>query len=127
MKKKLLLICSILTIVRFGVAFEFNVINVFNEHNVLFVSNNRTSAFYALSYEEVVATAPGQMPNYAQAFNILTSGGVLTELNNSINADPGFNLEQSFGLPAVFQNPRSVRYKIKTYKIDYLRLNPNAH
>jgi hypothetical protein len=76
----------------------------------LFISNNRTSAFYALSYEEVVATAPGQTPNYAQAFNILTSRGVLTELNNSINADPGFNLEQSYGLPAVFQNPRSVRF-----------------
>jgi hypothetical protein len=95
---------------RFGVAFEFNVINVLNEHNVLFVSNNRTSPFYALSYEEVVATAPGQTPNYAQAFNILTSRGVLTELNNSINADPGFNLEQSYRLPAIFQSPRSVRF-----------------
>jgi hypothetical protein len=98
---------------RFGVAFEFNVINVFNEHNVLLVSNNRTSPFYALGYEEVVPTAPGQTPNFVQAFNTLTSTGVLTELNESIAADPGFNLEQSFGLPSIFQSPRSVRFGVR--------------
>ncbi|HEY0457591.1 MAG TPA: TonB-dependent receptor [Pyrinomonadaceae bacterium] len=95
---------------RFAVAFDFNVLNVFNEHNVLFVSNNRTSPFYALGYEEVVPTAPGATPNFVQAFNTLTSQGVLTQLNESIAADPGFNLEQSYGLPSVFQVPRSVRF-----------------
>lgn len=85
-------------------------LNLLNEHNILFVSNNRTSGFYALGYEEVVPTAPDATPNFVQAFNILTSGGVLTQLNQSIAADPGFNLEQSYGLPNVFQGPRSVRF-----------------
>jgi len=95
---------------RFGVAFEFNVINVFNEHNILGVSNSRTSGFYGLGYEEVVPTATGQSPNFVAAQNILINQGVNSILNESIAADPGFNLEQSYGLPQFFQQPRSVRF-----------------
>ncbi|HUR98308.1 MAG TPA: TonB-dependent receptor [Pyrinomonadaceae bacterium] len=95
---------------RFGVAFEFNVINVFNEHNILAVSNTRTSPYYGLGYEDVVTAPAGGNPDFVGAQNILINQGVLTQLNSGIASDPGFNLEQSFGLPSFFQQPRSVRF-----------------
>lgn len=90
---------------RFTVAFDFNVLNVFNEANALSVSNSRTSGFYGLSVGEVSATE-----NYVQAVNTLTSGGIIQQLNRSIAADPGFSLNQAYRLPSVFQSPRTVRF-----------------
>lgn len=88
---------------RFTMAFDFNVINVFNEANILTLSNNKTSAFYALQFNEVA-------PTYREAVNILTSRGVLSQLNSSIADDPGFNLDQSYKLPSLFQEPRRIRF-----------------
>jgi hypothetical protein len=53
---------------RFTMAFDVNVINAFNENNVLGVFNQRTSGFYLLDYSSVA-------PTYVQANNILTSSG----------------------------------------------------
>lgn len=88
---------------RLTLAFDFNVLNVFNEANVLTLSNNRTSAFYVLQFDEVA-------PTYREAVNILTSRGVLPQLNASIAADPGFNLDQSYRQASLFQDQRRIRF-----------------
>jgi hypothetical protein len=88
---------------RFTLAFDLNVLNLLNEHNILAVDNDRTSAYYGLSEFEIA-------PTFREAVNILTSRGVIQQLNQSIAADPGFNLNQSYKLPSLFQGPRSVRF-----------------
>jgi hypothetical protein len=93
---------------RFTMAFDFNVLNVFNEANVLTLDTNRTqNGYYLLDESEVVPAGPNA---FVQATNILTSRGVISELNASIAGDPGFNLNQSYRLPNGFQGPRSVRF-----------------
>lgn len=88
---------------RFTMAFDFNVLNVFNENNVLLLDTSESSGYYLLDSSEVA-------DNFVDAVNILTSRGVINELNTSVAADPGFNISQSFGLPRSFQSPRSIRF-----------------
>ncbi|HEY0098994.1 MAG TPA: TonB-dependent receptor [Pyrinomonadaceae bacterium] len=90
---------------RFALAFDFNVLNVFNENNVLTLDTRESSAYYALGVSEVSATG-----NFVEAVNRLTSVGILNELNESVNHDPDFNISRTYGLPNAFQAPRSVRF-----------------
>ena len=98
---------------RFAIAFDINVLNVFNEANVLTLDTNRTqNAFYLLDETEVVPAGPNA---FVQAVNVLTSRGVLTELNRSLAEDhtglgPAANINQSYRLPSSFQGPRTVRF-----------------
>lgn len=87
---------------RFQVAFDLNVLNAFNEHNVLTVFNQKTSGFYLLDFSSVA-------PTYAAANNILTSRGVLQELNSELATDPAF-IDQAYRLPNSFQGSRQVRF-----------------
>ncbi|HLL16846.1 MAG TPA: TonB-dependent receptor [Pyrinomonadaceae bacterium] len=89
---------------RFTMAFDFNVLNVFNENNVLLLDTNQSSAYYLLDSTEVAG-------NFVAATNILTSQGVLSQLDASV-ADFGQSdaINRTFGLPRSFQAPRSVRF-----------------
>lgn len=87
---------------RFGVAFDLNILNVFNERNLLAVDNNKSSAFHILLFEDVA-------PTFVQAANILTSRGVISQLNASFAADPA-NINESYKLPILWQGPRTVRF-----------------
>jgi hypothetical protein len=97
---------------RFTVAFDFNVINVFNEANKLAFNQNKSSAYFALDQTDVVASG-----DTAAATNILTSSGVLSQYSaavtkfatdNGVPAAWATNL--AFGNPISFQEPRQVRF-----------------
>jgi hypothetical protein len=100
---------------RFSVVLDFNVLNVFNENNVLSVNQNKHSGYFALSENSV---APGDI---VAAVNILTSNGVRNQYNNAeatscINPPTNtlcgvtYNRNAAFNQPLSFQDPRSVRF-----------------
>lgn len=96
---------------RFAIVADFNVINVFNENNVLGISTTQENAsLYLLDASEV---APATSTNvFRDAVNILTSRGVLNELRASqgtLQTNPE-NFNEAFQLPNLFQAPRSVRF-----------------
>ena len=99
---------------RFGLAFDFNVLNVFNENNVLGLNNSLTqSSYYLLDFCEVdPAGCNAPSTNYVAAVNILTSKGVLSQLNTSMGGDP-FYSNQAYKQPNQFQAPRSVRFGVR--------------
>jgi Carboxypeptidase regulatory-like domain/TonB-dependent Receptor Plug Domain len=97
---------------RFAIAFDFNVINVFNEANKLAFNQNKSSAYFALDQTDVVASG-----DTAAATNVLTSSGVLSQYSaavakfatdNGVPAAWATNL--AFGNPISFQEPRQVRF-----------------
>jgi len=91
---------------RFAVAFDFNVINVFNESNPLYLDQNKSSGYFALGEGDVAASG-----TTVDATNILTSSGVLTQYAAAETAfGLGFARNQGFQLPVTFQEPRAVRF-----------------
>jgi hypothetical protein len=92
-------------------AFDFNVLNVFNEANVLSVNTTQENAF--LYYLDVTEVAPATSTNpFRDAINILTSRGVINELRASqgtFQTNPE-NFNRAYGLPDSFQGPRTVRF-----------------
>ncbi|HEX8608887.1 MAG TPA: hypothetical protein VF679_09650, partial [Pedobacter sp.] len=89
---------------RFALAFDVNVLNVLNEHNVLGLDTNLSqNSYFDLAFEDVVPSG-----NAVTATNILTSGGVRSFLDPFLK-DP-FYKNQAVGLPNQFQAPRSVRF-----------------
>ena len=93
---------------RWALAFDVNVLNLFNENNVLGIDNSESSGFYGLSSCEITPTCNAN--SYRDSVNILTSRGVLNELAASVAHDPDFNINQSYKLANSFQNPRQVRF-----------------
>lgn len=103
---------------KFAVAFDFNVLNLFNEANVLGFDTNRTqNSWYTLDYLSVGT-------NPITAVNKLTSGGVLTELNAELSAagceaysgaagTANFCTNQSYQFANQFQGPRTVRFGLR--------------
>jgi hypothetical protein len=94
---------------RFAVAFDFNVLNVFNESNPLYLDQNKsTPGRFALGEGDVAASG-----TTVDATNILTSGGVLTQYAAAEAAYPGgigFSRNAAFQFPVTFQEPRLVRF-----------------
>jgi len=91
---------------RFAVAFDFNVINVFNESNPLYLDQNKSSGYFALAESDVAASG-----TTVDATNILTASGVLTQYAAAETAfGLGFARNQGFQLPVTFQEPRAVRF-----------------
>ncbi len=98
---------------RFAVAFDFNVINVFNQNIPLAFNQNKTSAYWALDQSDVVASG-----DTAAATNILTSSGVLAQYAaveplicaSATNCGVGVARNLAFGKPINFQEPRVVRF-----------------
>ncbi len=113
---------------RFGIAFDLNILNLFDEANVLGQDFNASQQGWY--YLDVTSVDPGG--NYVAATNTLTSTGVLNIINNEIRpttgpADTGgcavwstgdptqtqynnFCSNQSFLKPNAFQGPRAVRF-----------------
>jgi len=91
---------------RFTVAFDFNVINVFNENNIIAVNQNFHSPSFALAEDDVCANG-----DPVCATNILTSSGVLTQYTA---AETAFGTAAArnlgFNKPIAFQEPRSIRF-----------------
>jgi len=103
---------------KYGVAFDFNVINLFNQGIPLAFNQNKTSGYFALDQTDVVASG-----DTVAATNILTSTGVLTQYSAAVTAwaanggpfgappavPAAWAVNQGFNRPITFQEPRSVR------------------
>jgi hypothetical protein len=95
-------------------AFDFNVLNVFNENNPLGINTNKFSASFNLDPSAVSNCGD----NSVCAINYLTSNGVLNEYaaaesNFSLSSNVfGVNAARSvaFLQPIVYQEPRTIRF-----------------
>ncbi len=91
---------------RFAVAFDINVLNVFNENHALAFDQNKSSGYFALDTNDVI-----QGGSYADVTNFLTSNGVLSEYGA---AETAFGTAAArnigFNKPIAFQAERSVRF-----------------
>ena len=98
---------------RFAVAFDFNVINVFNQNTPISFAQNKTSGYWALSESDVVASG-----TTVDATNFLTSNGVLAQYAateplicaSATVCGTSVARSASFGQPLTFQEPRSIRF-----------------
>jgi hypothetical protein len=94
-------------------AFDFNVLNVFNENNVLAFNTNKHSSSFVLDQGDVCANS-----STVCAVNFLTSNGVLTqyaaaEQSFALSANIfGVNAARNvaFMQPISYQEPRSIRF-----------------
>jgi len=90
---------------RFTLAMDVNVLNAFNEANVIALDDDLDGLNWNFAYTDVA-------PNFVDAVNILTSSGV----RNQINATQGTPQTQpsrfnpGYGQPIRFQGPRTVRF-----------------
>ena len=90
---------------RFAMAFDFNVLNAFNEANVIQLDTNLDGLDWDFEYNDVA-------PTFVQAVNILTSSGVVNRINatqgtaatNPSHFNPGYKQDLRY------QGPRSVRF-----------------
>ncbi|MGI8469013.1 MAG: TonB-dependent receptor plug domain-containing protein, partial [Pyrinomonadaceae bacterium] len=91
---------------RFTMAFDFNVLNVFNTARPLAFNQNKSSAYFALAPENVVANGSTR-----DATNFLTSNGVLSQYS-AAEALNGVAISRNlaFNTPIIFQDPRSIRF-----------------
>jgi hypothetical protein len=98
---------------RLTLAFDFNVLNVFNENNVLAFNTNKHSSSFVLDQGDVCANS-----STVCAVNFLTSNGVLTqyaaaEQSFALSANIfGVNAARNvaFMQPISYQEPRSIRF-----------------
>lgn len=89
---------------RYTVAFDVNVLNALNEHNVLGVFNN--------AYGPAASFQPGNVAaglNYVQAVNRLLNGGVRAQYEAYSNSNVIFR-DARLNKPNSFQGPRNVRF-----------------
>lgn len=93
---------------RFAIVFDFNVLNAFNENNVLAVNQNKHSGYFGLT---------AITGNYVADINKLTSGGILAEYTAAETAFAAANgvpvawtRNAAFNQPLAFQPGRSVRF-----------------
>lgn len=90
---------------RFTLAMDVNVLNAFNEANVLALDDDLDGLNWNFAFSDVA-------PNFVDAVNILTSSGV----RNQINATQGTPQTQpsrfnpGYGNPIRWQGPRTVRF-----------------
>lgn len=93
---------------RYAVVFDFNVINAFNEANVLAVNQNKHSGYFGMT--EITG-------NYVTDINTLTSTGVLAQYaaaEQQFSVDEGVPVawarNAAFNKPIAFQDPRTIRF-----------------
>lgn len=98
---------------RYTVAFDFNVLNVFNQANVVAINQNKHSAFFALSETAVCASGSAVC-----ATNTLTSAGVLAQYaaaeSTFVAGSGAFGVNAArniaFRQPISYQDPRTIRF-----------------
>lgn len=107
---------------KYGIAIDLNVLNVFNEANVLSVDGNQTNFnWYILDVSSVAA-------DYVAATNVLTSTGVLNIIDaerantatgcqaySGSAAAGNFCNNQSYLKPNAFQGPRTIRFGFRFF------------
>jgi len=100
---------------KFWIAFDFNVLNAFNENNVIAVNQNFHSSSFVLGASSTFF--PGCANNDKVCVtNILTGGGVLSQYAAAETAFSGGTLKArniGFNQPIAFQDPRAVRFGLR--------------
>jgi len=94
---------------RYTIIFDFNVLNLFNENNVIAVNQNLQVGGFALAESDVCPVEQ----TVVCATNKLTSGGVLSQFTAAEAAFTGGVAKArniGFNQPIAFQDPRSVRF-----------------
>lgn len=89
---------------RFTIAADLNFLNLFDQDTV-------TGLFTAIGTPQGVITGPtfGFPSNGSEFTNALTSGQLLTQINDFLNGSPN-RKDSRYGQPDSFQNPRTVRF-----------------
>lgn len=101
---------------RFQLAFNFNVINIFNEANVLGVQTqvlgSGTTSASGTSLN--LRNSAGAVLDEASAINLLLTQGILTQVNAFLNdtAAPQ-RRTTAYGLPNSFQGGRQIRFGVR--------------
>lgn len=105
---------------RFTLAFDLNILNIFNEANVLgFDTNEHNPSWYDFDYSLVGS-------DYVSATNFLTSNGILSQVNQELTpagcvnysgsaGTDNFCKNQSFRKANSFQGPRTVRFGFRLF------------
>lgn len=90
---------------KFAMVFDLNILNVFNENNVISLDTNLAGLNYSFDYTDV-------SPDYATAVNRLQRQGVI-DIIQAINGTPQTNPDNynpGYGQPRFFQTGRGVRF-----------------
>jgi hypothetical protein len=103
---------------RFTLAFDVNVINLWNQNTELAYNQNKTSAYWALSETDVAGAT-----DIVSATNILTTRGVLADYAateplicaNASICGTGVARNLMFGQPIAWQAPRFVRFGFRLF------------
>jgi hypothetical protein len=120
---------------KYGIAFDVNVFNLFNQNAVLNVDNN---IYNPSVYELSTCSVDTVNCDYVAATNVLTAGGVLSQINNEVRPTTGptdtggcdvywngapsaglvnnnFCKNPSYKLPTAFQGQRTVRFGFRFF------------
>ena len=93
---------------RFSMAFDFNVLNVFNENNVIQHNTQYDGIDWNFEYTDV-------SPNIVDAVNILTTRGIIDRIRatqGTPQSNPG-NFNAGYLYPQFFQAPRAIRFDFR--------------
>lgn len=93
---------------QYGLTFEFNALNIFNESNIL---DNQTS-YNAINPS--IATLKLNVPDEPAAINYLLTKGIVNEFNAFLNDPTAPQRKQTaLGLPTSFQTGRAIRLGVR--------------
>ena len=97
---------------RFAIVADLNFINFFDQDTVtgLYTVMNPSNRVINFATFNAPAPAPPRFTNNGPAFvNAYTSGALLTDLNNWLDADPT-RRDARYGQPFLYQGPREIRF-----------------
>jgi hypothetical protein len=95
---------------RYGLVFDFNVLNLFNEANTLYLVDTPAAVNPSLS----TLGLPASVVDEPTALNYLLSNGITAQLNAYLNSTTSPQRRNTaYGLGNSFQGPRQVRFGVR--------------
>lgn len=95
---------------RYGLVFDFNVLNLFNEANTLYLADTPAGINPSLG----TLGLPASVTNEPQALNYILTNGITTQLNAYLNSTTAPQRRNTaWGLPNSFQGGRQVRFGVR--------------
>lgn len=95
---------------RYAMVFDFNVLNLFNEANTLYLVDTPAAINPSLG----TLGLPASVTNEPQALNYILTNGITAQLNAYLNSSTAPQRRNTaYGLPNSFQSPRQVRFGVR--------------
>jgi hypothetical protein len=95
---------------RYGLVFDFNVLNLFNEANTLYLVDTPAAVNPSLS----TLGLPASVVDEPTALNYILTNGITTQLNAYLNSTTAPQRRNTaYGLGNSFQGPRQVRFGVR--------------